>query len=278
MTAPLLTIATAAATIIAVFIAYMRYEAGAPVLETVRLTDEGDGLRVVQISDVHINFKTVPIAKVASLLREAAPRAIALKGDYINRPRDAAAFLTWMRGLIEAAAGADIYLCYGNHDAYAFLLSPRLKTELTKNLKRLGVHVLENRTSAFTHNGKQYAITGFSDYYAAAPRGDYKKAFKGVPANARYHIGLSHNPDIAPELSGTRPDLLLLGHFHGGQIWMPFSLEYICLRKEHMCKTGVRRGLYHYGGRLIYVSRGLGCVMFPLRLGSRPEITLFILP
>ncbi|MCL2058800.1 MAG: metallophosphoesterase [Oscillospiraceae bacterium] len=281
-----------AAVVLLLFIAYMRREATRVVLETVRLYDGDDGLRVVQLSDIHIKIGGAPPEKIIRMIRDANPHVVMLTGDYIDSPSDAEPFIAWMGELVGALGGIDasrkdsgdgtvggvsFYLCFGNHDNEAFLRAPSLRREFTRALKRMGVYVMEDRTLSFSHNGKLYAVTGFSDFYYA-PHSSIQRALNGTPKGASYHIGISHNPDLAMELRGPRPDLLLLGHFHGGQIWMPFHLEYTCLRKERLCKIGIRRGLHEYGGRRIYISRGIGCVMFPFRLGSRPEITLFLLP
>jgi len=275
---PLLIPAAIALAVAAIlFIVFMRYEAGNVVLETIKLTDANENLRILHISDVHIKLKTVPTAKITLMIRDSAPDIVVMTGDYINRPKDVRAFLAWMGEIAAAAGGAGIYMCYGNHDAHAFIKSPDLKRELTKRLKQMGAYVLENRSLTFTHRERLYTVTGFTDYFAQRRNG-VRQALKDAPKGAHYHIGISHNPDIALELDGPRPDLLLLGHFHGGQIWLPFHLEYTCLRREYLCKLGVRKGLHSFGGRLLYISRGLGCVLFPLRLGSRPEITLLIVP
>jgi len=269
--------ACAAAVIALAFLAYARRMAGAAVLETVRLTPDGDALRVVQISDVHIKIKAVPVSKIISLVQKAAPHILIFTGDYIQTEREADRFVRWMERLVNAAGGAAFYLCFGNHDNYAFESCPTLARDFTKRLKALGVYIMEDRTLSYARAGKIYDITGFSDYHSARSF-NIQKALRGASKDAAYHIGFSHNPDIAFALNGPRPDLLLLGHFHGGQIWLPFHLEYICLRKERMCRTGFYRGLRDFNGRLVYISRGVGCVMFPLRFGSRPEITLFLIP
>ena len=54
---------------------------------------------------------------------------------------------------------------------------------------------------------------------------------------------------------------------------MPFNIEYRLLRDEETCKAGYRKGLHNINGTSVYISRGIGNVVVPFRLGSFPEIT-----
>jgi predicted MPP superfamily phosphohydrolase len=259
------------------FILLMRREARNIALETVSVGTGADPLRVVQLTDVHIRFNNAPAEKIIPLINEAAPHIIILTGDYIGSAAEVERFLTWMENLIRNAPGVVFYMCFGNHDNRAFRRSPALGREFEKSLKKLGVFIMENRTLTYTHKGKVYAFTGYSDARSAPPR-DVRAAYRDLPKKTAYHIGFSHNPDLALKLSGPRPELFICGHFHGGQIRLPFHLEYTCLRSERLCKMGIRSGLHKFNGRDIYISRGLGCVLVPLRFCARPEITLFLVP
>jgi len=263
--------------ILVIMISYMIREARTVVLETVRLAEDADALRVVQISDIHIRYRTVRLDKIIEIIKGANPHIIILTGDYICTAKEAERFLPWLRELRESFGGIGFYLCFGNHDHRAFRKFPEIKKDFVRDIKKLGIYIMENKTATFSLNDKIYAITGFSDVYTT-PRYNIHNAFKGAPKETHYHIGFTHNPDLAVDLKTRRPHILLCGHFHGGQIRLPFHLEYTCLRKELLCKMGIRSGLREFGGRHIYISRGVGCVFIPLRFLAKPEVTLFILP
>jgi len=80
---------------------------------------------------------------------------------------------------------------------------------------------------------------------------------------------LAHNPVILRRAARARVDLVLAGHTHGGQVtW----------RNERDAAGRVRRrilrGLGRRGETQIYVTRGVGTVVLPVRYGCRPEVSL----
>ena len=87
-------------------------------------------------------------------------------------------------------------------------------------------------------------------------------------------ILLAHSPHIVERVDGVRFDLALVGHTHGGQINLP------PLREQWLRDDFGRRypsGLFDTDGRTLYVNRGIGTYYLPIRIGARPEITLFTL-
>lgn len=93
-----------------------------------------------------------------------------------------------------------------------------------------------------------------------------------VPPSRR--IILAHNPDSVLFLPKGEAAFCLSGHFHGGQIRLPFKMEYMLLRKECLCRCGMTEGLHAVKGMWHFISRGWGEVLFPFRLFVRPEVSL----
>ncbi|MDR1439870.1 MAG: metallophosphoesterase [Clostridiales bacterium] len=236
----------------------------------------GGGLRIVHISDIHLKLLRIPLPAITEAMRRAAPDVVMLTGDYLCSPKDAAPFLEWISALTDEFAGADFFLCFGNHDFKAFKDDGAGLAAYEKELEKRRVAVLENKTAVFTRNGSLYSVTGFRDLSREPV--NPTPAYVGVPDGARFRIGITHNPDLALSLRPESLDLLLCGHFHGGQIWLPFNIQYTCLRGEKLCRIGVCKGLHDLGGLRVYISRGLGCVLFPLRFRAKPEIALIVVP
>ena len=265
-----------------ILLCYMRYEAGTLTIERIDLSEAAtalttNNLRAVQFSDIHIPHLKISTKKIIAALNEIQPHIVLLTGDYIEKVKDMDRFLLWLKVLIDSQPSQTaFYLCFGNHDYFACKKKSAALHQFIKRLKSIGVFVLENHSELYSHNGKKYAITGFRDLRCSPL--NISGALRSIDPTANYRIGLAHNPDTVLMLQNGIIDLLLCGHFHGGQIWLPFHLEFTCLRPEKLCKMKIYHGLHLINGIKLYISRGIGCVLFPLRFRSKPEITFFTLP
>jgi uncharacterized protein len=124
-----------------------------------------------------------------------------------------------------------------------------------------GVHFLLNANAAARPD---VWLIGLDDPYSGAAKLD--TALAGVPANT-YTIALFHSPGFFDRIAG-RVNLCLAGHTHGGQVRLPF-LKPLWLPKG--CGRFVE-GWYEQQGSQMYVSRGLGTSLLPVRFFCRPEI------
>ena len=102
---------------------------------------------------------------------------------------------------------------------------------------------------------------------------DVAAALKDIPENAAVVL-LSHNPDLAEEQADERVGLILSGHTHGGQIYLP-GMGTTWLPSNYGEKY--RCGLVQGPASQVFISRGLGESGIPLRLNCPPEINLLTL-
>ena len=68
-------------------------------------------------------------------------------------------------------------------------------------------------------------------------------------------------------------DAMISGHIHGGQIRTPFGLEFV-LRHDELPFKGIISGHHEVNGIKMFISKGIGCVFLPLRIGARPEVNI----
>ena len=268
--------------IIITFLLYMRYEAGRIKVEKVRFTLSAKGLKIVQLSDIHMRYLKISVNKLKNIICSEKPDIIIMTGDYIDNPMQINDFIKFINDI---KCDIDVYLCMGNHDHKAFIdvsadishstntLNVNSIEDFISLLYKNNINVLHNKAVCIEKNNKKYNLIGIDDMNFG--NYDIEKALSYCDKNADINIAFSHNPDIIYKIPKDKVDYLFCGHFHGGQIWLPFRLEYKLLRKEKLCKMGINRGLHKINGINLYINRGLGNVCFPLRFLSRPEITVF---
>jgi predicted MPP superfamily phosphohydrolase len=116
------------------------------------------------------------------------------------------------------------------------------------------------------------AICGVGDLWFDVP--DYDRALGGLPASMP-RVLLSHNPDVAEESkfvsSGYRVDLMLSGHLHGGQVWIPGIGAPWC---PSYYGSKYARGLVQGPTTRVFTSPGLGTAGLPVRFNATPEISV----
>lgn len=259
--------------LIVLFIIYMRFEASFLEIKRIRFTKKKNCLKILHISDLHINRLKVSLKKTADIIQNEKPDIVILTGDYIENRRDSQVFIEFLRKLKKVT---NVYLCLGNHDYTTYLSDKPGLEKFLKSIEDTGALILQNHSICIEKNSKKYNIIGIDDLRNGSP--DIEKALSSCSSEAFINIAFSHNPDIIFDIPRGKIDYLFCGHFHGGQICLPFNLQYKILRKDILCKKGINRGLHKLYGINLYINRGLGNVIFPLRFRSRPEITIYYMP
>jgi predicted MPP superfamily phosphohydrolase len=251
---------------------YMLFEAGWLKVEKLDFSRDGNGLKIVHLSDLHIYLARVSAARVRKVIKAENPDIILISGDYIDKPLHASQFLQYLSVLCK---GYRTVLCLGNHDLRAFGTNRLGLENFIHEIEALKVEVLRNENIVIEKHGKKYNIIGIDDLHQGQP--DIEKALAGCVPDAP-KISITHNPDLALHIPGKIVDYMFCGHFHGGQIWMPFNLEFFLLRKDQLCRMGIKRGYKKINDIKVYMNRGLGNVVVPMRLFSRPEILICTIP
>ena len=225
-----------------------------------RLPKEFDGFRVVQLSDIHHGpfSSREQIERAVDTANRLQPDIIALTGDYISKERHYAAPCAEMLGRLKAKYG--VYAVLGNHDHW---VDAALVTDL---FRAEGITVLINEGMHFEKNGASFWLAGVDDTMVGLE--DLSLALAGARRD-EMKLLLAHNPIILRRAARASVDLVLSGHTHGGQV---------TIRGERSTVRGARKRLLKGHGRLahtqIYVNRGLGTVVLPIRYGCPPEISL----
>ena len=225
-----------------------------------RLPAALDGLRVVQLSDIHHSPFTgrEQVERAVALANSLDADIIALTGDYVSHEREYAAPCAEMMGRLRARYG--VYAILGNHDHWtdAPLITDLFRAE--------GIRVLINEGFRFVVGNSSFWLAGVDDTMVGLE--DLPRALAGSHPD-EMKLLLAHNPVILRRAARAGVDLVLSGHTHGGQV---------TLRPEKSAsgrpRRRILRGLAQRGATQIYVSRGLGTVVLPLRYGSPPEVSV----
>ncbi|HVA63043.1 MAG TPA: metallophosphoesterase [Terriglobales bacterium] len=222
-----------------------------------RLPEELRGLRIAHLSDIHYGlFLSRPsLERVLELTHEQRPDLIAITGDFVTQ---SPVFIEPVCELLaELKAPLGVYAVLGNHDFRAGA------EPLTRALRRRGIKVLRNQHRLLRHGGTAFQIAGIDD---SRQHPDLAAA---LGPTSRFTLLLAHNPLALQDAAACGVDLVLSGHTHGGQIRLGFAAP--------LYERFLPAGFLSLEGTQMYVSRGLGKVIVPMRVGAPPELAFLTL-
>lgn len=221
-----------------------------------------DGLRVLQIADLHTDLDDALPGAVIARLQGLQYDLCVNTGDFRNRTRDSThASMAATRRIYDHIHGP-CYGIFGNHD---FI-------EKVPDLEAMGIRLLLNESVSIERDGQQLWLSGIDDAHFYGSH-DIARARAAVPEGA-FAIMLSHTPETYREVAAAGYRFMLSGHTHGGQICLPGGR---IISGHCEAPHAMWRGPWHYGELQGYTSPGTGSGSSPLRFNCPPELTVHVL-
>lgn len=220
-------------------------------------------LRLGFVSDIHLGPTTPStlVDRAFEILETARPDVLLLGGDYIflDVTEDRSAELYRRIGRVRCGAK---FAVLGNHDLWT---DDRM---IERALGDAGVQILTNRAVQLPTPNDDIAIVGLDDPWTG--KIDPEAAFRDIQTD-RTVVVICHSPDGASFCEGRRVSLFLCGHTHGGQIATPWGAP---VASSGRLTRRYRAGFYKNGPMAIYVSRGVGGVEIPMRVGAPADVAI----
>jgi predicted MPP superfamily phosphohydrolase len=251
------------------------------------LPKELDGLRIVQLSDIHIGefMPREEVRRAVDIANDLHADLAVLTGDLISDSHDPLDVCVAEISRLKAPLG--IWGCNGNHEIYS-----HAEGRAQELFSQHGMRMLRHENAQLDWHGARFNLIGVDYQRQRLRNGDRVQMLQGVEGLVRRdmpNILLSHNPNSFYRAAEIGIELSLAGHTHGGQVkfeivdhtWSParFITSFVAglfrLPMADSTDSSASNGNSKYAH--LYVNRGLGTLGVPVRLGVPPEITLLTL-
>lgn len=226
-----------------------------------QVPDELTRLKIVHLSDLHIVVPGARERRMIQMVNELQPDLVLLTGDYVEDDGITPGQHDWQN-------------CARNAVSVIRQLKPRLGTyavlgnwdapTMAGMLRDAEISVLQDESVILDIGAARLAIAGVDN-----SRGGLKNISTDA-LEADFAILLSHYPETAEGVAalGLPIDLVLAGHYHGGQVKVPFANRVFGQDMKYIA------GEYDVEGVKLYVNRGMGMHTEAVRFLCRPEVTL----
>jgi predicted MPP superfamily phosphohydrolase len=221
------------------------------------------GLKIVHITDIHYGF-LVPSRFVKHLfdtVNHLEKDVIVCTGDYIHERNSTQQIDTIWPLLCELHAPLGVYSVLGNHDHWGS--TPRSLYWLEQSGQNL-----RKKVTYLERNGQRVWFAGLGDFWEDPMNVD--SLLQLIPDD-ECRIILAHNPDSADTPFQGRIDLMISGHTHGGQVKIPFYGPPILPVRNKTYSCGLKTSNKHHR---VFISRGIGWAIYPIRFNCSPEIPI----
>lgn len=241
--------------ILIIFIYMFLIEPNILVVKKLKIQNENlKRLRIVFASDFHVKpYDKFRLRRIVRKINAQTPDIILLGGDYVNGHKRGNTLsidkISKELGNLKSKYGTLAVM--GNHDGW------QGKRDVIKAFENVGITVLENSRKDFD----RFSVAGVEDLQTGNPNIEQAVSDVTLPL-----ILISHTPDVIEKIPD-KVDLTLSGHTHGGQIVLGKPLVV-------PSKFGTKYAYGWFPNETLYVSRGLGSSILPLRFNCFPEITV----
>jgi predicted MPP superfamily phosphohydrolase len=229
------------------------------------LPQDLDGLSILQLSDIHLSafLSEAEFSRVIDATLHIPAHLAVVTGDLISGhtdPLDAC-----IRQLARVKADAGVFGCMGNHERYA-----KVEDYTARASARVGIHFLRGQAQALRFGHATLNLAGL-DFQPQRERSRYLRGAERLIVPGATNLLLQHNPDVFPVAARQGYNLLLAGHTHGGQVTVEILDQSINPARFF---TPYVYGLFRQENAAAYVTRGIGTIGIPARIGAPPEISL----
>ncbi len=229
-----------------------------------------NGFRIVHISDLHNKMFGQNQSKLLSRLERLSPDIIVVTGDLIDRRRfDFDTAMCFIDGAVKIAP---VYYVSGNHEAWSGKYS-----QIKKRLIDSGVYVMDDIAAEILKGDSAVQLVGLSDpdfftsnYLEGTNTSNLEKQLQKWSRSDGFKVLLCHRPELFDLYCASSIDLVFAGHAHGGQFRIPFIGGMVAPDQGLFPKY--TSGSYTKESTTMFVSRGLGNSIIPIRIFNRPEI------
>lgn len=240
-----------------------------------KIPSEFDDFTIAHISDLHNKKFGEDQIKILNKVKSASPDIIVITGDLIDRRRyDLETAMIFIMGAIDIAP---VYYVSGNHEAWSGKFS-----SIKESLIDTGVNIIDNTEIELFKGKSSINILGVSDpdfftsdYLEGTNTTEMTQKLNQWSTDNDFKILLSHRPELFDLYCDNNMDLIFTGHAHGGQFRIPFVGGLIA--PDQGLFPQFTSGSYHKNSSTMFVSRGLGNSIVPIRIFNRPEIVVVTL-
>jgi predicted MPP superfamily phosphohydrolase len=240
-----------------------------------KIPSEFDDFTIAHISDLHNKKFGEDQIKILNKVKSASPDIIVITGDLIDRRKyDLETAMIFINGAIDIAP---VYYVSGNHEAWSGKFS-----SIKESLIDTGVNIIDNTEIELFKGKSSINILGVSDpdfftsdYLEGTNTTEMTQKLNQWSTDNDFKILLSHRPELFDLYCDNNMDLIFTGHAHGGQFRIPFVGGLIA--PDQGLFPQFTSGSYHKNSSTMFVSRGLGNSIVPIRIFNRPEIVVVTL-